>query len=336
MSTMQALVLQELGQPPELSDHPLPLPAEDEAFVRIEAAALNRRDLWIIAGQYPGIAPPVVLGSDGCGVVEQVNKGDRSWVGQRVLICPSLDWGEDPTVQGPDYSILGNPRDGTFAQAITIPQENLVPCPAHLSGPEAGALPLAGLTAWRGLVTRGGIHFGDRVLITGIGGGVASMALVFTQAIGAETWVSSSSDEKISKAVEYGATGGIRYDQEGWRKKTMAEIGEGFDLIFDGAGGSNFGELVRMLNPAGRIVFYGGTRGSWPAILPQHLFYKQVSILASTMGSPQEFRDMVAFVERYKLRPVVDRVFPLSEASQALARLQSGDQLGKVVIEVQR
>ena len=110
----------------------------------------------------------------------------------------------------------------------------------------------------------------------------------------------------------------------------------GFDLIFDGAGGSDFGELVRLLNPAGRLVFYGGTRGSWPAILPQHLFFKQVSILASTMGSPQEFRDMVAFVNQTRIRPVVDQVFALSDASQALARLESGEQLGKVVIEVAR
>ena len=324
---MKALVLTEKGQPPALLDHPDPTPAAGQVLVSLRGAALNRRDLWIVQGKYPGIAPPVVLGSDGVGVPAA---GDLA--GQRAVICPSVDWGPDEAVQSDNYTILGNPADGTFAEAIAVDSAALVACPEHLTDAEAAALPLAGLTAWRALVTRGQIRAGDRVLVTGIGGGVATMGLLLAMAHGAEVWVTSGSQRKLDAAVSLGAAGGVRYDEEGWRAKAMAAAG-GFDLIFDGAGGEGFGALVRMLNPAGRLVFYGGTCGRWPQILPQHLFFKQVSILASTMGSPAEFAAMVAFVSRHQLRPVVDRVFPLRDADAALAHLAGGTQLGKVVLD---
>ena len=275
----------------------------------------------------------MVLGSDGVGIVEAVQGAPESWIGQRVLICPSLDWGTNPRFQGPDYTILGNPRDGTFAEYITIPIDNIVPCPEHLTHAEAAALPLAGLTAWRALVSRGGLAEGERVLVTGIGGGVSCAGMQLALGLGAEVWVSSSSDEKLVTARQMGAAGVVRYDQEGWRECAMHATG-GFDLILDGAGGPGVGELVRMLRFGGRLVFYGGTRGKWPEILPQHLFYRQVSLLASTMGSPEEFREMVSMVENQQIRPRVDRVFPLSETDQALAHLSSGAQLGKVVVQI--
>ena len=324
---MKALVLTEKGQRPALLDHPNPTPAAGQVLVSLQGAALNRRDLWIVQGKYPGIAPPVVLGSDGVGVPAA---GDLA--GRRVVICPSVDWGPDEAVQSDNYTILGNPADGTFAEAIAVDSAALVACPEHLTDAEAAALPLAGLTAWRALVTRGQIRAGDRVLVTGIGGGVATMGLLLAMAHGAEVWVTSGSQRKLDAAVALGAAGGVRYDEEGWRAKAMAAAG-GFDLVFDGAGGDGFGALVRMLNPAGRLVFYGGTCGRWPQILPQHLFFKQVSILASTMGSPAEFAAMVAFVGGHQLRPVVDRVFPLRDADAALAHLAGGTQLGKVVLD---
>ena len=333
MSTMRALILPDHGQSPLLVDRERPEPGPGEARIRLHAAALNRRDLWILHGQYPGITPPVILGSDGCGTVEAIADTDKRLIGQRVLICPSLNWGDDPAVQGRDFTILGNPRDGTFAETVNVPIANLVPCPDHLEDSEAGALPLCGLTAWRALVTRGQIQSSDRVLITGVGGGVASVAVVLSLAMGAEVWVSSSNADKLDTARSLGVTGGIRYDQAGWRKTTQKKV-DGFDLILDGAGGNDFGELVRMLRPAGRLVYYGGTRGPWPAILPQHLFFKQVSILASTMGSPAEFADMVDFVGRHRLRPLVDQVFPLERSHDAFARLDSGAQMGKVVISM--
>jgi zinc-binding alcohol dehydrogenase/oxidoreductase len=333
MSTMKAFVLQNTDTPPALCDHPLPEPQPGEVRVRLLAAALNRRDCWILQGKYPGITPPVVLGSDGVGIVEAVNGAPEQWIGQRVLLCPSLDWGDNPRFQGPDYTILGNPRDGTFAEAITLPADNIVSCPEHLTDAEAAALPLAGLTAWRALVSRGGLIEGERVLVTGIGGGVSCAGLQLALGLGAEVWVSSSSDEKLATARAMGASGTLRYDQEGWRECAMHAT-DGFDLILDGAGGPGVGELVRMLRFGGRFVFYGGTRGKWPQILPQHIFYRQVSLLASTMGSPDEFRRMVDFVATQQIRPQVDRVFPLTETADALAHLSSGAQLGKVVIDI--
>jgi NADPH:quinone reductase-like Zn-dependent oxidoreductase len=175
---------------------------------------------------------------------------------------------------------------------------------------------------------------GERVLITGIGGGVSCAGLQLALSLGAEVWVSSSSDEKLARAREMGATGVLRYDLEGWRECAMHAT-DGFDLILDGAGGAGVGELMRMLRAGGRFVFYGGTRGKWPQILPQHLFFRQVSLLASTMGSPAEFRQMVDFVASHQIRPQVDRIFPLAETAQALAYLDTGAQLGKVVISVE-
>ena len=330
---MKALILKEKGTPPSVGEHPDFQVQEGEARVKVHAAALNHRDVWIMHGMYPGIVYPIVLGSDGSGVVEEVKGGDQSWVGKEVVINPSLDWGENPRYQRDDFSILGLPRHGTLAEEIAIPVENLAEKPAHLSHAEAAALPLAGLTAWRALMTRGELREGERVLISGVGGGVALFAMQFAVAAGAEVVVTSSSPSKIERAIEMGAKAGVGYGEEGWNKELFDHAPEGFDVIIDSAGGEGFGDLARALGPGGRLVFYGGTRGRWPKILPQHLFYKQVSILASTMGSPEEFKEMIAFVNEHQIKPVVDRVFPLETGGDAFTYLDSGVQLGKVVVE---
>lgn len=332
---MRALVLSEKGRPPALEDRPDPKPRAGQARVRLRAAALNHRDVFIREGKYPGIRCPVVLGSDGCGVVDAVGDPvDRGWVGRRVVLDPSLDWGDDPRVQGPDYSILGMPRDGTFADAIVVPVGNLHAAPGHLTDHQAAALPLTGLTAWRALTTRAGVRPDEKVLITGIGGGVALIALQLARAIGAEVWVTSSSPAKIEAAQRLGARGGFLYPEDDWREAAQKAVPGGFDVVVDGAGGDGFGALVRLLAPAGRLVFYGGTAGAWPAILPQHLFFRQVSILASTMGSHAEFAALVPFVETHGIVPVVDRVFDLADANAALDHLDAGAQFGKVVLAI--
>ena len=331
---MRALVLEEIDAAPRFLEVDTPSPVPGEALVRIAGAALNRRDVWISRGQYPGIQTPIILGSDGCGIVEAVADRSESWVGKEVIINPSLGWGSDSRAQADGFSVLGLPRPGTFAEYVTVPIENLTIKPAHLEPEKAAALPLAGVTAWRALKTRAAMQPGERVLISGIGGGVALFALQFAVAAKAEVYVTSSSAEKIARAVELGARSGVLYSESGWREQLYAEVPCGFDVIVDGAGGEGFGDLARLLGPAGRLVFYGGTRGKWPGILPQHLFFRQITILASTMGSPEDFATMVEYVSRNELVPVVDQSFRLEDGAEALVCLEGASQFGKIVLIV--
>ena len=320
---MRAVVLMEGGVAPEVLEWPEPMPAEGEVKVRILAAALNHRDVWITQGAYPGVAPPVVLGSDGVGEVD----------GARVLINPALHWGPREDTQGPDFEILGNPRDGTFAEYTCVPAENIYGCPDHLTDAEAAALPLAGLTAYRALFTRAAAKTGDRVLVTGAGGGVSSFAIQFAVAHGCEVYATSSSEEKIAAAVALGAVGGERYTEAGWGRRIRERSG-GIDVVVDGAGGPGFAEALRALRPAARVAYYGGTAGGWEGVTPQATFYKQVTLAGTTMGSPSEFAAMLALVKRHQLRPVVDSVRPLAEAADAFARMAAGEQRGKLVLQV--
>jgi len=331
---MRALVLEEINVLPRCQEVDTPSPSPGEVLVHIAGAALNRRDVWISRGQYPGIKTPIILGSDGCGTVVVAADGSESWAGKEVMINPSLDWGLDPRTQADGFSVLGLPRPGTFAEYVTVPARNLVIKPPHLESDKAAALPLAGVTAWRALMTRAAMQPGERVLISGIGGGVALFTLQFAVAAKAEVYVTSSSDEKIARAVELGARDGALYSETGWRERLYGKVPGGFDVIVDGAGGDGFGDLARLLGAAGRLVFYGGTQGKWPRILPQHLFFRQVTILASTMGSPEDFAAMAEFVSRHELVPVVDRVFCLEDGAEALAHLERGSQFGKVVLTI--
>ena len=321
--SMRAALLESINASPKISSVPQPEVKIGEVLVELKSAALNRRDLWIQQGAYPHIELPAILGSDASGALLGTEK-------KEVLICPSLNWGENEAHQGRTFSILGMPSQGTLAEKISVPAENIVSKPIHLQHQEAAALPLAGLTAWRSLFTKGALCAGERVLITGVGGGVALFALQFALAAGAEVFVTSSSAEKIQRAKNMGAQDGVCYTNPSWRKR----LPDSFDVIIDSAGGSDFGELIKLLGMGGRLCFFGGTRGAWPSILPQRLFFKQASILASTMGSPAEFKEMCEFVGRHKIVPVVDSVFPLHEITSALERLVHPDRFGKVVVSI--
>ncbi|MFN0012924.1 MAG: zinc-binding dehydrogenase, partial [Saprospiraceae bacterium] len=220
---------------------------------------------------------------------------------------------------------------GTLAECIAIPGANLAPMPENLTWEQAAALPLAGLTAYRMLFTRCGLRSGERVLVTGIGGGVALMAMQFALAAQATVFVTSGNDEKIEKALRMGASGGVNYRSDDWDKTLKAQAG-GFDVVVDSAGGDEFALLPALCNPGARIGIYGGTLGKINNLSPQILFWKQISILGSTMGSPEEFGQMLAFVSRQRIVPVVDAVFPLSDGNAALERIASGAQFGKVVL----
>ena len=329
---MQALVLSTVDAPPEFQAVWMPSPGPGEVRIKLSAAALNHRDVWIMRGKYPGIKVPIILGSDGCGVVDAVGADVDAPPTGRVIIDPSLDWGDNPAYQSGKYSILGLPKNGTFAEYVVVPAANVHAAPAHLSDAEAAALPLAGLTAYRALVSRARIKPGESVLITGIGGGVAIKALQIARALGADVWVTSSRQSAIDHAVALGAKGGALYTEEAWSRGLQRQVPGGFDVIIDSAGGDGFGELIRVVGMGGRVVFYGGTAGKWPKILPQFLFYKQASIMGTTMGSSTEFAALLALVERTQLRPIVSSVRPLAEGAAAFADLEAGKQIGKVVL----
>lgn len=309
-----------------------PQPAEGEALVRIHAAALNHRDLWIKLGQYAGIRYPSIVGSDGAGVVEAVGSGvDASRVGGEVIINPSLDWGPNEHSQSDKFSILGLPRDGTLAELVAVPMTQLATKPAHLSWQEAAALPLAGLTAYRALFSRANIKPTERVLISGIGGGVAFFALQFAAAHGAEVWVTSSSEEKIKFAQEHGARGGFLYTRDGWARAAASEH-PGFDVIVDSAGGEGFDALLDLAAPGARVVFCGATRGNPPVLPMRKVFWRQLSLLGTTMGSLSDWMAMASFVGRHQIKPVVSHTFPLERVAEAFDAMERGDQLGKIVV----
>ena len=320
---MRALTLKQLHKPLSFEQVPEPEPGPEEAVVQLHAAALNRRDWWITQGQYSKIQLPVILGSDGVGTFEE----------NPVLIYPALDWGDKPNAQGKNFRVLGLPENGTFAEAICVPRSNLAPMPAHLDWEQAAALPLAGLTAYRTLFTRCQLQAGERVLISGVGGGVALMAMQFAIAAGAEVFVTSGSEDKIQKAVHLGAKSGANYRNPDWDKTVKSEIG-GFDVLIDSTGGDGFTALMNLCNPGARIGIYGGTLGKINGLSPQILFWKQISILGSTMGTLEEFNAMLKFVEKHRIVPVVDSVFKLEEGNKALQRLGDGKQFGKVVLKI--
>jgi NADPH:quinone reductase-like Zn-dependent oxidoreductase len=336
---MQALQLDAIHQPAVLREVPTPTPGPGEILVKLHAAALNHRDVFIQEGKYAGIKLPCTLGADGAGEVAAHGPdapANAPAVGTRVLIYPGLRWGDNPKAQARDFVVLGMPDPGTFAEYITLPAQYIFPLPAHLSFEQGAALPLAGLTAYRAAFTRAQVQAGERVLVTGVGGGVALTAVQFCAARGTEVWVTSSSEEKISRARAFGAKGGIDYNAEGWVKTLTQQAGGPFDVIIDSAAGAAFNALLDAAVPGGRIVFYGGTLGNIPDLPPAKVFWKQLSILGSTMGSLQDFADMLALVTEQQLVPVVDEVFPLAEGEAALRRLEAGAQFGKVVLKIAR
>lgn len=314
-----------------------PVPAEGEVVVKIAAAALNHRDVWIKLGQYSGLKFPAIPGSDGVGEVVAAGGGAQgegaAWLGKRVIVNPSFGWGANTAAQGPEFSILGLPRDGTLAEKIAVPVSQLAEAPAHLSDEEAAALPLAGLTAWRALMTRAALRPGERVLISGVGGGAAGFALQFAVAAGAQVWVTSSSTDKIARAVAMGAKGGFDYARGGWAETATKEAGGLFDVIVDSAGGAGFETLVDVAAPGGRIAFFGATRGN-PNVLPMRkIFWRQLTLCGTTMGSPADWRAMLDAVARHRIRPVVSEVFAFADAAKAFGLMERGGQFGKIVLK---
>lgn len=331
---MKAVVLKGKQEPFVIEDVKIPTLASDEVLVRVKAAAFNHRDLWIQKGLYAGLKFPIILGSDGSGIVEKVgDEANKSWIGESVIINPSTNWGDNEAFQQKEFTILGLPENGTFAQFVKVKFINIHKLPSYLSFEEAAALPLTGLTSYRALFSRAGLKAGEKVLIVGVGGGAASMALKWALAAKAEVYVTSGSQEKIDYAKSLGAIDGVNYKTENWVEALEIKAG-GFDVILDSALGDGFASLLDLANPGGRIVFFGGTAGNIPELNGRKIFWKQLSILGTTMGSNLDFSKMLDFAELHKIKPVIDSVYPLEEAEQAIQKMKSGSQFGKIVLKV--
>jgi zinc-binding alcohol dehydrogenase/oxidoreductase len=313
---MLALQLDAVHQPATAREIPTPTPATGQVLVKLRAAALNHRDVWIQKGQYAGIKLPCTLGADGSGEVAALGEGvTNRAVGEPIIIYPGVEWGDNQKAQGRNFRVLGMPDPGTFAEYSITPADYVRPRPAHLDWAQAAAL---------------------RVLVTGIGGGVALVAAQFCVAAGAEVWVTSGDDDKLARvlALPIGLRGGINYNKEKWAKELTQQAGGPFDVIIDSAAGAAFDALLDAAAPGGRIVFYGGTLGNISQLPPAKVFWKQLSILGSSMGSIQDFDAMLAFVNEHKLVPEVDKHFPLAEGEAAMKYLAGGQQLGKVVLDI--
>ncbi|HCB13309.1 MAG TPA: alcohol dehydrogenase [Gammaproteobacteria bacterium] len=331
---MKAVLLRQLGGPEQLSieDIALPKPGPGQVRIRLHASALNRRDVWITLGQYPGIRLPCSMGSDGAGVVDQLGPGaPANLLGQEAVIYPAYDWGSNPRFPSPAFRVLGMPDPGTFAEYLCVPSSHVFAKPAHLNWEQAAAIPLAGLTSWRALMTQAVTQPGETVLVTGIGGGVATFALKWATALGAQVFVTSGDEAKLEQAQQMGAAGGVNYRADDWDKQ-LAKLTGGVDVVIDGTGGPSFKGCFSVLKPAGRLVVYGATAGNPPGLDMVRLFFRQAHIIGSTMGSPDEFAQMLRFINKHRIKPAIDQVFPLDQATAAHQRLLTAAQLGKIVL----
>jgi len=329
---MKALVL--TTEDIVIQDIAKPTPKQGEVLVKVRYAALNRRDQWARVGLYPGMTYNCVLGSDACGIVESLGENvDNTWLGKEVIINPNQNWGNDPRHPQKNYTILGMPTNGVFAEYIAIPADRLHEKPAYLSASEAAAVPLAALTAYRACFYKGQIKAGDNVLVTGIGGGVAQFAAQFAVAVGANVWVTSGSDEKIQAVQKYGIKGGVNYKQTDWHKELL-KMTEGFDVIIDSAGGNDFNLLLKTLKMSATLVFYGATLGSVKLDMPR-VFFGQYTIKGTTMGNDQEFAEMLKFISKHQIHPIIDSIRPFNQIIEAFNAMRDGQIFGKVVIALE-
>ncbi|MEM9894881.1 MAG: zinc-binding dehydrogenase [Bacteroidota bacterium] len=326
---MKAIAITKHEEPIQLLEKEVPAPSSGECLVKIKYAGLNRRDQWIREGKYPGIEFGCTLGSDAYGLVVE---GSNEWIEKEVLVNPNIDWGNNPEAQSSQYQVLGMPTDGTLAEYICVPEDRLVDKPEHLTPSEAAALPLAGLTAYRAVFVKGEITDNSKVLVTGVGGGVATLALQFSLAAKAQVWVTSGEDSKIKKVVKLGAIGGFNYKESDWIQAASEKIK--FDVIIDSAGGDHLNDYLKLAAPGGKIVVYGSTTGAPKQLDVFRLFWSQVQIIGSTMGNDVEFVEMVDFVTQKEIRPILDHVYPMHDYLQAFDRFKNRSSMGKIVLQI--
>jgi zinc-binding alcohol dehydrogenase/oxidoreductase len=303
-----------------------PAPGAGEVLVRLRAASLNHLDLWIRQG-LPSVPKPRILGADGAGVVAALGEGaDTYSEGDRVVLNPGLDDGA---------RILGEHLDGTHAELVAVPVEYVHPIPEGLSFEAAAAFPLVFETAYRMLVTKARIEEGEWVLLWGIGSGVASAAFVIAKALGARTLVTSSSAEKLARAAELGADVTVNHAEDDVAAAVKeATEGRGVDIVIEHVGEATWKTSLQSAAPNARVVVCGATSGPNPPAQLHRIWWKQLAVYGSTMGTRQDFEGAYELVARGAAQPIVDRVFPLDEAAAAHEYLEGGRQFGKVVLEI--
>ena len=313
---MKAIRIHEDGGPEVLryEDAPDPEPGPGEVLVELRAASLNHLDLWIRKG-LPSVPKPRILGADGAGLVE----------GERVLINPGIEHGEK-------ISVIGEHMDGTHAELIAVPESNVYPIPDGMSFEEAAAFPLVFETAYRMLVTKAGLREGEWVLVWGIGGGLATAANAIARALGARTIVTSSSAEKLGQVeadvkVDHGSEDVVEAVK-------AATDGRGADIVVEHVGEATWERTLKAVRSGGRIVVCGATSGPNPPAALHRIWWKQLTIYGSTMGTKEDFEGAYELVKSGSARPIIDQIFPLEEARAAHERMEAGEQLGKIVLRI--
>jgi len=313
---VKAIRIHEDGGPEVLryEDAPDPVPGPGEVLVELRAASLNHLDLWIRKG-LPSVPKPRILGADGAGLVD----------GERVLINPGIEHGEKITV-------IGEHMDGTHAELIAVPESNVYPIPDGMSFEEAAAFPLVFETAYRMLVTKAGLREGEWALVWGIGGGLATAANAIARALGARTIVTSSSPEKLAR-VE--ADVKVDHNSEDVVEAVKAATdGRGADVVVEHVGEATWERTLQAVRTGGRIAVCGATSGPNPPAALHRIWWKQLTIYGSTMGTREDFEGAYDLVSSGKAKPVIDEVFPLEQARAAHERMEAGDQLGKIVLTI--
>ncbi|WP_342431635.1 zinc-binding dehydrogenase [Neobacillus sp. FSL H8-0543] len=301
-------------------------PKAGEVRVHLKTAGLNHRDLFVLKRHKP-TDPPLIIGSDGAGIIDAVGEGVIDLkVGDEVIINPSLGWKDNSDAPPSGFDIIGLPDHGTFAEKVIIPAENAVEKPQNLTWEEAGVLSLAALTAYRALFTQGQVKPEMKVLIPGIGSGVATFLLQFAKAAGATVYVTSRSMDKCQKALEMGADKAIDSNED-WE---TALAGEKMDLVIECVGAATFNKSLKQLRQGGTIVTFGASAGDVVELNLRDFFYGQFRLFGSTLGSGEEYIEMINFVQEHNIKPVVDRIYPLEEFAQAFKRLENAEQLGKI------
>ncbi|GGL64846.1 zinc-binding dehydrogenase [Sporolactobacillus putidus] len=311
------------------ADFPDPAPGPGEVRVALKSAGLNHRDLFIVQKRHQAEDPALVIGSDGAGIVSGVGENVTSvHVGDEVVIIPSLRWQKKSPAPPDDFDILGFPDNGTLAESIVVSEKQVAAKPGYLTWEEAGVLPLSALTGYRALFTRGGLKPGDTVFIPGIGSGVATYMLQMAKAVGARVIVSSRSSEKLDRAKTMGADIVLNNEQN-WTE-AVGDIT--VDLVIESVGAATFNRSLALLKPGGTIVTFGASAGDEVSIDLRQFFYKQWNLHGTTMGSIEEFYEMLNLFNKFQIHPVVDRSFELKDAGEALKRLMTGSQFGKIAI----
>ncbi len=324
---MKALRIHEDGGPEvlRLDEVDDPVAGPGEVLIRLKAASLNHLDIWLRQG-LPSVPKPRILGADGAGVVEALGEGvDGFELGQRVVLNPGLRNGAE---------IVGEHRDGTHAELIAIPRENVHPIPEELSFEEAAAFPLVYETAYRMLVTRSGLQEGEWVLVWGIGSGVGSAAFLIAKALGARVVVTSSDDGKLERARELGADETVNHESGDVVSVVKEATEGGAHVVVEHVGEATWKTSLQVARTGGRIAVCGATSGPNPPANLHRIFWKQLSIFGSTMGTAEDFAGVYELVASGRVKPLVDRVFPLEDAADAHRHLESGKQFGKVVLTV--